>query len=117
MAQMPIIKCTLTNIFNGDTIAVTDNIAKNATTGHYTLSADGTYFSIENAGLSGSVLSVMGTMSVQYGHGLTWINSRIMQSGSDIQVLIYADKIGNGVDWTTISGGRMDFTLLYITDV
>jgi hypothetical protein len=46
------IKCTLTSVFNGDAIGVTDNISKGATTGNFTLSADGKQLTIEAAGLS-----------------------------------------------------------------
>ena len=49
----------MVNVQSGDTIASTDNIAKGATTGNFTLSADGKEFTVEAAGLSGNCISVI----------------------------------------------------------
>ncbi len=48
------LKCTLTNRWNGDVIAETDNVAKDATTGDFTLNAAGTVLTVEATGLTGN---------------------------------------------------------------
>jgi len=50
------LKCTLTSRWNGDAIAVTDNIAKDATTGNFALSANGAELKILASGLSGNAI-------------------------------------------------------------
>lgn len=54
------LKCTLTSYWNGDTIAETDNIAKGATTGDFTLNAGGTNLIIEASGLTGNAVAATG---------------------------------------------------------
>ena len=53
------IKCTLSSKWNGDAIAVTDNISAGATTGDFTLSAGGSQLTIEASGLSGNAVGVV----------------------------------------------------------
>ena len=67
------LKCTLTSNFNGDAIAETDNIAKNATTGNYTLDSDGYVLLIEAAGLTGNAVKVLhvSILSTESGTALT----------------------------------------------
>lgn len=54
------LKCTVSSVWNGDAIAETDNIAKNATTGNFSLTATGKQLTIEAAGLTGNCLLAMG---------------------------------------------------------
>lgn len=53
------IKCTLSSLWNGDIVAVVDNIAKNATTGGYDLSTSGAVLTITDALIAGSVVAFL----------------------------------------------------------
>ena len=59
------LKCTTVDRWNGDVIAVTDNIAKDATTGDFSLSVDGQTLKIEASGLTGNAI---------YSHGIIYAN-------------------------------------------
>jgi hypothetical protein len=56
------IKCTLDTVWNGDIITITDNIAKDATTGDWSLSATGETLTIEASGLSGNCIGAIGVL-------------------------------------------------------
>jgi len=58
------LKCTLVALFNGDAIAETDNIAKDATTGHFALNAAGTQLIILNTGLTGEARMAMANIMI-----------------------------------------------------
>ena len=74
------LKCTLASEFNGDTIAETDNVAKGATTGSWTLDADGKVLDIE----LGDVLGAGGFIMSGNEAYISYIN----QAGSDIRIRI-----------------------------
>lgn len=50
------LKITVVSLFDGDAIATTDNVAKGATTGNFTLDAAGEVLTIEAAGLTGNAV-------------------------------------------------------------
>ncbi len=77
------IKCTVASKWNGDTIAETDNVAKDATTGNFSLSSDGTQLTIEAAGLTGNCVDVL------------CIN--IVANGTETPLFIGGDTIANDV--------------------
>ena len=108
------LKCELKNSFNGDTIAQTDNVAKNATTGDFTLDATGQFLKIENSGLSGTVLGVSGINFVNV-TGITAINPLVLQIGGDIQLQVHTDQSGTRLDLTTIVTSYMQLYITYIT--
>jgi len=56
------INCEVFSRFNGDIIAETDNIVKDATTGHFTLDSTGHFLYIESTGLTGNTLHAMGCL-------------------------------------------------------
>lgn len=56
------IKVTATSLFNGDAISATDNVAKGATTGDFSLDAAGEVLTIEASGLTGNAVMAQGTL-------------------------------------------------------
>ena len=109
------VKFTLTSSFNGDTIAVTDNCAKGATTGHFTLSADGKLLHIENAGLSGNVLMVQGAILISYSDLIFTARARV--DANDIYIILPQRPGGTHYDITTVvDTGETHLGILYITD-
>lgn len=108
------LKCTLANQFNGDVIAETDNVAKNATTGSFTLSATGQSLQIEAAGLSGNVLAALGVMKSN-ASGDNTLTADIDPVSNDIDVSVRTG--GTGADMTVlVDTGRMLFNIFYLTD-
>jgi len=111
------IKCTLFNEWNGKTMAVTDNIAKNSTVGGFTLNSDGTELRLETATLGAVVLGVLsaechnnnsGTPTQAYGH----------ESNDDIAMDFTDPTAGTGVDLTGLVDTAKSFYVLltYITE-
>ncbi len=113
------LKCTMINRWNGDTIAETDNVAKNATTGHFTLNAGGTALQVENAGLSGAVLEAMGALGYLITATSIFVECRM--NASDLYMEIRANATGAAQDITALvdgGGGTGHYTIeiFYITD-
>lgn len=108
------LKCTLVSMFNGDAIAETDNVAKGATTGSWTLSASGKELLIEAAGLSGNVVATLGVMK-HNASGDNTLYADVDPISNDIALSVRA--AGATVDLTTlVDTGIMVFNILYITD-
>ena len=109
------LKCTVTNHFNGDAIAETDNIAKDATTGHFTLDAAGQRLTIEVAGLSGNVIAATGFI-VRNKSG-TAHTAHLHRTGNDIYILLRGIDSGSAADWTVpVDTGAIYLQITYITD-
>ncbi len=109
------LKCTLVSEWNGDTIAETDDIAKNATTGSFSLNAAGTVLTVEAAGLSGNVVYAIGTM--YYNASTVEIVEHVRVSGNDILIGVSASTSGAAQDLTTlVDTGQIQIQILYITD-
>ena len=98
------IQCRLVSWWNGDAISWTDNIAKGATTGNFTLSSDGKILTIENSGLSGTVIDAWGILARN--ETGTAVCLHVNPTGSDIQ--LYTSTIDTGV--------RQDLTALVAPD-
>ena len=110
------LKCTVENKFNGDTIAVTDNIVKDATTGNFTLSADGSNLTIEAAGLTSSVVAVI-SISVYNNNSNTALDVYGAGVMSDISTIYYGAGDGDAKDLTTlVDTGALCVLITYITD-
>ena len=111
------LKCSLTSIWNGDDIAETDNIALNATTGTYwTLNADGSILTIENAGLSGTVIAILG---VDIARNQTTKNQTVSANAGtgDISLISYDTATGAAIIWDDEADtGDMYIRILYLTD-
>jgi len=110
------LKCTLTNRFNGNSITETDNIVKkDATTGHFNLTAGGKQLSIENASLSGLVLWA-GQVGYQNTTGND-ISCRIYKSADNIKIVFFNATTGTTWDITSlVDTGALIVEIQYITD-
>ena len=108
------LKCTVTSRWNGDTIAVTDNIAKNATTGDFHLTVDGIELRIESTGLTGNCVMAIGSL-IQNSSGTYYTGQCNMESNS---IKMYVQAIDGG--WGNLTAivdvpGVLYFDILYIT--
>ncbi len=109
------LKCTLTNRWNGDTIAETDNVAKGATTGNFTLDAGGTHLTIEAAGLSGNVVNAIA--NVIHNASNTIISNWTEVVSNDIEIQLKLITTGAAQDITVlVDTGSVLLDVLYITD-
>jgi len=108
------LKCSTTSSFNGDSIAETDNIVKNATTGDFTLNSAGTVLTIEKAGLAGDVVGAKGWIrSINTG---TYYPIAVAVSGDDIILVIY-NLSGTAQDFTTlVDDGSIYVDIIYFTN-
>jgi len=110
------LKCTLVDFWNGDAIALTDNIPKNGTAGHFGLHANGDRITIAAAGLTGNCVAVI------FGHirdALCVQNLYVaaQEDSNNIQVKIYDQADGLSEDITgLVDTGVIYVQLAYITD-
>jgi len=109
------LKCTLVALFNGDAIAETDNIAKDATTGDFALNATGTQLIILNTGLAGDARFVMANIIINATNQAAIAYPAIQGTGIRLELQGLSD--GTPKDLT----GLVDLAafyvqLLYITD-
>ena len=110
------LKCTFASTFNGDTIAETDNVAKGATTGDFTLDADGKTAKIEAAGLSGNVIGILAVW-IQNNLSTTNLNINTAVSSNDIQWSVEDADVGTAIDQTTlVDTGAYRIIFTYLTD-
>lgn len=110
------IKCTLSAYWNGDAIAATDNISKGATTGDFTLGANGAELGVEETGLSGNCVAVIsGTIGLNASQ--TDITVDAYQVNNNIRLDFYDTATGAVADLTTLVDTGMIFVeVSYITD-
>jgi hypothetical protein len=109
------LKCTLVSRFNGDAISTTDNIAKNGTTGNFTLNAGGTWLIIEKAGLSGDVLYAFGRM-YSNASGST-IMTALDAYSTDIRIMLkHLDSTALYNITYLVDSGDMYIDMFYITN-
>lgn len=108
------LKCTLSSLFNGDSIAVTDNISKGGTTGNYSLNAGGTQLTIEASGLTGNAVMAQGT--IRYDESNT-TNPTLgcYASGNDILVSVFSAAVEQDLT-ALVDLGAIHINILYLTD-
>lgn len=109
------LKCTVGSRWNGNTIAETDNIAKNATTGDFSLSADGKKLTIKASGLTGNALHSLGSVS----RNLCTTDLTILAkaAANDIEIEVYNTSAGANLDLTVlVDTGLIEVEILYVTD-
>lgn len=107
------IKCTVVSAYNGDVIGATDNVAKGATTGNFTLNAGGTELRIEAAGLTGNVVGVL-SRSIDYNDSALTFVPNTVSGGNDI-IMTFFD-LAVTIDITTIAAGKQVQMLIeYVT--
>ena len=108
------IKCQIVGYWNGDDDGPTDNVAKGATTGNYTLNAAGSVLQIEAAGLSGDCEMALGTVS--YNATTTALNAEVYAGANDIIIEI-TNLAGASLDVTALADtGNLNIMILYLTD-
>jgi hypothetical protein len=110
------LKCTVASLWNGDTIAVTDNVAKGATTGNFTLNAGGTELLVEAAGLSGNCVMAQG--GVADNPSTTTLNGYNIKAGSNDILITLSNNAGVDQDLTALvdAGAPLELYILYLTD-
>jgi len=109
------LKCELSDRFNGDVIAQTDNITKNATTGAFTLSADGKTLHILHSALSGEVQALWTQITTK--NMSQSITILVANTDSDIHIEIRNSTTGVSYDMTTlVDDGYLLFYIYYITN-
>ncbi len=114
-ANAATLKCTVYSRWNGDTIAETDNIAKDATTGDFSLTATGKFLNIEASGLTGNVIWALG--SLQSNASGTVLTALAFATTNDIQIRVYNASTAAQQDLTTlVDTGIIIIEILYITD-
>ncbi|KKN40059.1 hypothetical protein LCGC14_0737220 [marine sediment metagenome] len=107
------LKCNLLAAWNGNTISVTDNIAKNATTGDWGLDINGKNLQIKASGLTGNAVAVIASFRNNASGTVLQIDTTVV--GNDINIRLVP---GSGeLDMTVlVDVGAMSFNLMYITD-
>ncbi len=109
------LKCTVISLWNGDTIGVTDDIIKDATTGNFSLNAAGTILTIEASGLTGNVVGAFGVI-IDNASG-TVLTTYVFPSSNDIVMSVYHASTAALQDLTTlVDTGTINIDILYITD-
>ncbi len=110
------LKCTIGALWNGDAVGTTDNCAKGATTGNFTINAGGNTLDIEAAAFSGDVIMAIGTI---YNNATSaYYDAYVDVSGVKMRIFIY-DNAGNIVDITgaaVVDAGDIVLHILYQTD-
>ena len=109
------LKCTLVALFNGDAIAETDNIAKDATTGHFALNATGTQLLILNTGLTGEARFIMADIIINATGQSILVYPGMHVDGIRLELQGISD--GTSKDITgLVDVADVYVTILYITD-
>jgi len=109
------LKCQVGSRYNGDNITETDNIAKGATTGNFTLSADGYNLKIEAAGLTGNAYYAMG-MIFNNNSG-TDLEVSFSAFVNDVALIVRTAGSTTPLDLTVlVDTGDMHFDFFYLTD-
>lgn len=101
--------------FNGDTIAVTDNVIKGATTGNFKYSGSGWTFTILNAGLTGSVEQARGRIYLN-STGTSY-HTLVEQTAEGIAFTLMTRTGGSELSWDNpVNLGEFRIDVIYITD-
>jgi hypothetical protein len=110
------LKISMSNVFSGDTSAWVDNVAKNATTGIFWLHNSGYQLKILDAGITGTLVAVLGGVQWQNQSGVAIESCFVMKSTNDITVT-FLDLAGASVDITAMAAGKaIAVNILYVTD-
>ena len=110
------LKCQVINVWNASAIGETDNVAKDATTGNFTLDGDGFYFKIEAAGFTGNCIAVL-SATVYWNFCGTNLTVWHAADTNDIKIAVLDSTAGTGLDLTTlVDTGDIYISILYLTD-
>lgn len=111
------LKVTVTSLFNGDAIAVTDNIAKGATIGNFSLDAAGEVLTIEASGLSGNVVMAQGALQSDTSNTADpTLECKV--ASNDITLQVESNGVNEDLTGLTDVGGFSGIIahILYLTD-
>lgn len=109
-------KCTVTSLWNGDTIAATDHIAKGETTGNFKLDAGGNTLTIQATGFTGNVVAVLSSSVHCNRTGNEIVALWARPSNNGIEVILISDSSATELDLTSITSGYIQVRMTYITD-
>lgn len=109
------VKCTLTSLWNGDAIAVTDNIPKGGSAGHFSLNAAGSVLTLAAAGLTGTPLAVLGVMTKNLSTVHLILNANVLSNNIRFVFINNADG-GSKNQAALVDTGSLAAAFLYITD-
>jgi len=110
------LKCTVASLWNGDTVAETDNIAKDATTGNFSLSADGSALTIEAAGLEGNVIASL-AINLYDNNSTSDLLVQHVAISNDLVITVRTSADGAVADMTSlVDTGGLYIDVLYLTD-
>jgi hypothetical protein len=109
------LNCQIASRWNGDADGPTDNVAKGATTGNYTLDATGSRLDIGSAAFTGNVLMALGTILINASGVVTTTN--VVNLANGIRVYLNHASTGAGQDMTVlVDTGSIYVNMLYLTD-
>lgn len=110
------LKCTLTSVWNGDTIAETDNVPKGGTAGNFTLNAGGTILTVEAAGLAGNAVAAL-SGEIHDNTSTVALQSKVDVSSNDLRFFGYGTADGAAKDLTVlVDTGSLFCDITYLTD-
>jgi hypothetical protein len=109
------LKCSTQSRWNGDVNAETNNVAKDATTGVWTLNAGGNILTLLSTGITGDAVAVL-SGQVIYNATATAITFNAYANGNNIVMVFYNATSGAAVDVTTlVDTGAIWGNITYIT--
>lgn len=108
------IKCTLANIFNGDTISVENNLAKSGDTGSFNLDSTGSKIHIESGGITGDATHVLMAAIVDNGAGdIFYCKPSIVTNGITLEFQL---NDSTAYDLTAaVDNGTIIIDIIYLT--
>ena len=111
------IKCTLVDIFNGDDLSVTDNIAKGGTSIFFYLAADGLSLKILYAGVTGGPVIYAQVGQIEeidgnIGAEETFVNA--VELSGDIRLIVRVGSTAQDLS-TWVDAHEFTVSLMYIT--
>jgi hypothetical protein len=108
------LECQTITFWNGDADGPTDNVAKGATTGNYTLDGAGVVLTIEAAALAGNCIMAFGMIGLNI-TGAAGLTAYVHNGANDIKIEIYNES-GIAQDITTlVDSGTIKIMILYLT--
>lgn len=106
------IKCTLSSIWNGTTLAAEDNLADSGDTGNFNLNAGGDTITIEAAAFQGNVIAVLGTFTA-YNNSDHMLDVAATASSNNMVITYKYSGTGAVLDMPTeLTAG--EYILIYI---
>ncbi len=106
----------VSSMYFGDTIGATDNVAKGATTGNFTLSADGSDLRILTTGLIGIPIAFVSAVVVKNASA-TDMSLYIAVAATYLRIVAYNSTAGTALDLTTlVDTGQIQVLMTYMLE-